>query len=54
MTHSTVKHLSEQEKALVKARTDAAFQRFMFKALSVRPNQGQKFDRATVEGFCHA
>lgn len=54
MTHSTVTRPQAQEKALLNARRDAAFQRFMRDLLSVSPNQGQRFDRAAVEGFCHA
>lgn len=45
---------SAQYQALVKARSDASFQRFMFTLLSVAHNPGQRFDRATVEGFRHA
>jgi len=54
MTHNTVKHPQAQLFALVRARSDAAFQRFMRDLLSVSPNQGQRFDRAAVEGFRHA
>lgn len=53
MTHDTDKHPQAQLFALVRARSDAAFQRFMRDLLSVSPNQGQRFDRAAVEGFCH-
>lgn len=53
MTHSTVTRPQAQEKALLNARSDAAFQRFMRDLLSVSPNQGQRFDAATVEGFRH-
>ncbi|NYT81443.1 hypothetical protein H0A70_08060 [Alcaligenaceae bacterium] len=54
MTHSTVVRHQTQYQALVKARSDAAFQRFMLTLLSVAHNSGQRFDRATVEGFRHA
>lgn len=54
MTHSTVTSPQAQEKALLNARRDAAFQRFLRDLLSVSPKQGQRFDRATVEGFRHA
>lgn len=53
MTHSTVTRPQTQEKALLNARRDAAFQRFLRDLLSVSPNQGQRFDAATVEGFRH-
>lgn len=54
MTHHTVKQTHAQLFALVRARSDAAFQRFMRDLLSVSPKQGQRFDAATVEGFRHA
>ena len=54
MTHSTVTRPQAQEKALLNARRDAAFQRFLRVVLSAKPNQGLRFDRAAVEGFCHA
>lgn len=54
MAHSTVTRPEAQDKALLNARSDAAFQRFMRDLLSVSPNQGQRFDAATVEGFRHA
>lgn len=54
MTHHTVKQTHAQLFALVRARSDAAFQRFMRDLLSVSPKQGQRFDRAAVEGFRHA
>lgn len=54
MIHHTVKQSQAQLFALVRARSDAAFQRLMSTALSAKPNQGRRFDRATVEGFRHA
>lgn len=54
MTHSTVTRPQAQEKALLNARRDAAFQRFLRVVLSAKPNQGFCFDRAAVEGFRHA
>ena len=54
MTNHTVNRRPAQYKAVVKARSDAAFQRFMFTVLCVAHNPGQRFDRATVEGFRHA
>lgn len=54
MTHSTVTRPQAQEKALLNARRDAAFQRFLRVVLSAKPSQGFCFDRAAVEGFRHA
>lgn len=54
MTHDTRTQPQAQLFALVRARSDAAFQRFMRDLLSVSPKQGQRFDVATVEGFRHA
>lgn len=54
MTHHTVKQTHAQLFALVRARSDAAFQRFLRSVLNAKPNQGQRFDAATVEGFRHA
>lgn len=54
MTHSTVTRPQAQEKALLNARRDAAFQRFLHSVLNAKPSQGLRFDAATVEGFRHA